>query len=157
MTPILNCFSQKVLFPGKQTRSSGEWSGTWPDCVRQTNLLTSYLAQSHEVLQCVGLCKWPNWISYVAFMEWTSTGNSTLRNFRFSCHSTCNDERHFRKFLNRVEKLLLHLSIIKHRPNNVNQLSEQSYLCYIYVIQCSQTLCYQTVRQCEAAHTVVID
>lgn len=69
-------------------------------------------------------------------MEWTSTGNSTLRNFRFSCHSTCNDGRHFRQFLNRVEKLLLHLSITKHRPNNVNQLSEQSYLCYIHVIQC---------------------
>ena len=53
---------------------------------------TSNLAQSQLVLQCVGRCKWPNWISYVAFIERTSNGNSTFRNFRFSCQSTCHKQ-----------------------------------------------------------------
>lgn len=63
---------------------------TQPD--RQTEP-TSYFAQSQLVLQCVGRCKWPNWISYVAFIERTSNGNSTFRNFRFSCQSTCDKQR----------------------------------------------------------------
>lgn len=49
---------------------------------------TSNLAQSHEVFLCVGLCTWPNWISYVALELWTFTGNSTLRNLWDSAHFT---------------------------------------------------------------------
>lgn len=60
---------------------------------RSFNLLrvlccTSNLAQSHEVFLCVGLCTWPNWISYVALALRTLTGNSTLRNLWDSAHFT---------------------------------------------------------------------
>lgn len=51
---------------------------------------TSNLAQSHEVFLCVGLCRWPNWISYVASGLWTRTGNSTFRNLCDSAHFTWN-------------------------------------------------------------------
>ena len=42
---------------------------------------TSNLAQSHEVLKCVGLFRCPKAISYVASWLCTLSGNSTLRNF----------------------------------------------------------------------------
>lgn len=55
-----------------------------------TQCCTSNLAQSHEVFLCVGLCRWPNWISYVALRLRTRTGNSTLRNLWDSAHFTWN-------------------------------------------------------------------
>ena len=51
---------------------------------------TSNFAQSHDVLKWVGLFRWPNWISYVASGLRTFAGNSTFKNFLFSCHSTWN-------------------------------------------------------------------
>jgi len=40
------------------------------------------------VLKCVGLCRCPNWISYVAVVLTILTGNSTFRNLWLSCQST---------------------------------------------------------------------
>jgi len=47
------------------------------DLVMNTHFERLIIPASQELLEWVGRCKWPNWISYVATGERTFSGNST--------------------------------------------------------------------------------